>query len=1670
MENPFNNIASKYNLPVGNVATGPGVEDKNNPFNTIASRYNLPKVDSSAFDSSLIAPAVPSEKVGRYQKLTDYKAEGKKAEESAIKANKFGTLAVGAVSPSNLGTGIWDVAKAFTQPKELAKSAVLKLFDGATFGALDYTLNTALINEAQKSGISKEQAQQIADSILNPEDPGIKAVGDVVDFGAMLAPFMGLEKVFIGGMKYAAPEFVKNHAKVANLLKNVGVFNVAGQTSQSFVPEEEQNRGKQAAIDTALAGAFGGAGFIYRKIRHTPFKSPFEVGQVTNTNSLVTQDVVISKDALTAGAESRIAELAKKTILKEAERSELTFLEKNINNPDELYRFNAALPKADVPVPDAKTVATIKTGEVNPKTGEATGPEMSVATNDLAALQDYIKGSGNIDYKIAENLGKDAKGRPIQARHEFNTTTGRHTIYTTEATSASNLAHELGHYFDTKLTGSTQKFSSMIPAFEKNQGAIEDTLGSFAVGRLGGEATSEQISREISTAVQNINREIDALSSARRGKLISSPSERFADAVSEIATKTGSAEQSPVLTALLKHVEKTDTAKLFGKEVQKVLKEEGLVAAKYPDNVVTVNGKTHELSGKALDDYKKAEGTYQSRTALYAGKTDSSSQATKKAIGMEFSAQKRQITGNLTETEIRNAVKQERTNYVGKQVEVEINGKKVPATIETKPSYGNTKVKLEDGTVLSVKNTAITPDTRKVEDIIAKITEREGVKLYEPGAKKATLAQDIVDTSKKQGGMTIDTKGGIPSKGYAYAPEKGTEESFAIAEFNDSHVTNFMEKNKVSLAKEGNHLGLWEDEGKMYLDISRVGEASEKTIAEAQGASQLAIYDLEKGVTVHTGQIKDGVYTKLDEAINIHNKHQGEISGASSKGGDGVKGEIPGAQGGTGEKVDPDLDRGATGKKPQTEAIKAELISTDAEVETFINQKFLSKMTGEERISRSNADIMKQAYDSNLTQDSFDKILKERIGNLPADVVKAKKILADGALGLQNKLAGREISELSGQELKDAMSDYSRLVQTFEVFAGVRTEISNTFRSLGLGVAPGENDVLANALETIQKAIGGETNPFEITKKVVALQQKDTVAKYFELWYPALLSGPKTTARNLVGNFSNLVIQTGSRAFTKQGRTEIMPMIRTMINGHKEAFNNAMAVLKGDTNMVNKFYELPVPGSETFKGKFAFLNNVEYVGRFLNAQDMYFRSLADSAEITAQRVGKFTYGLRQDLAVDVNEAVGTAFANKVTYRGMYDKTVVQEVAKLVSGAKKSEVATLRFISNQITPFVKTVSKITDAGIDFLPIANIPRTFGGKLYKDAAQRITKEAGIFSKIMDDGIVNGMSSEEARAMAQSEIGRVQEIIISRLKDQQMGRFYMGMTVLAAGTPLAVAGRITGAGPKSKKERDTLLATGWRPNSFIMPNGIALPYMNLGPLTPIFLALGNLADAYKFNDTGDNTTNALEAFKGFMRSELDQSFISGISNIIDGVTGYKPMGQMLSELAIGTIPVPAAWSQTKDILFPERYDARAFNEVLRNKLGMTGDFFGTGITEPLQPKLNAFGEQVKADLIYGLTPPVLNAKTDDPVLNFMLKEGIGIAKPNRGANIKGRGDEERKMTPQEYTDFVKVTGESIYEALQPRVESGYFDKFDTKKEKQKAIDSIIKDIRAREKARIRY
>lgn len=114
------------------------------------------------------------------------------------------------------------------------------------------------------------------------------------------------------------------------------------------------------------------------------------------------------------------------------------------------------------------------------------------------------------------------------------------------------------------------------------------------------------------------------------------------------------------------------------------------------------------------------------------------------------------------------------------------------------------------------------------------------------------------------GGITIDVSTGCePSEGYAYAPSRDSERTFALEEFWPPDVAQFRRDNDALLQLPGAHLGAWVWQGVVYLDVSVVGPANADTIRAAQDAQQIAVYDLRSGCDITVGEFTPSGYRPL---------------------------------------------------------------------------------------------------------------------------------------------------------------------------------------------------------------------------------------------------------------------------------------------------------------------------------------------------------------------------------------------------------------------------------------------------------------------------------------------------------------------------------------------------------------------------------------------------------------------------------------------------------------------------------------------------------------------------------------------------------------------------------------------------------------------------------------
>ena len=177
-----------------------------------------------------------------------------------------------------------------------------------------------------------------------------------------------------------------------------------------------------------------------------------------------------------------------------------------------------------------------------------------VHTNHKLVLQNYIKGLDSVEYKYKNDLGKNHKGEPINAKFEWDYGTQKGTMLVTNKATAANLAHEIGHYFDVKLNKAVRNnLTDILPQYIKNKEVINDTLTKFAIERIDGDVTKSKLDSEILKISQELRNDIKTLAVRKKNSALK---EQFATAFEDILIKPEtSQQQAPTLFEFINTME-----------------------------------------------------------------------------------------------------------------------------------------------------------------------------------------------------------------------------------------------------------------------------------------------------------------------------------------------------------------------------------------------------------------------------------------------------------------------------------------------------------------------------------------------------------------------------------------------------------------------------------------------------------------------------------------------------------------------------------------------------------------------------------------------------------------------------------------------------------------------------------------------------------------------------------------------------------------------------------------------------------------------------------------------------------------------------------------------------------------------------------------------------------
>lgn len=105
------------------------------------------------------------------------------------------------------------------------------------------------------------------------------------------------------------------------------------------------------------------------------------------------------------------------------------------------------------------------------------------------------------------------------------------------------------------------------------------------------------------------------------------------------------------------------------------------------------------------------------------------------------------------------------------------------------------------------------------------------------------LVKTIYQATLQNGGASYNLYGVAPKDGFMVA-DFGAEEVILKEDFTEEVLWNFISKNLNRLKNKDVCVGTWENEGKIYLDLSQNIKNKNQAIKQGIINKQLAIFDL----------------------------------------------------------------------------------------------------------------------------------------------------------------------------------------------------------------------------------------------------------------------------------------------------------------------------------------------------------------------------------------------------------------------------------------------------------------------------------------------------------------------------------------------------------------------------------------------------------------------------------------------------------------------------------------------------------------------------------------------------------------------------------------------------------------------------------------------------------
>lgn len=131
----------------------------------------------------------------------------------------------------------------------------------------------------------------------------------------------------------------------------------------------------------------------------------------------------------------------------------------------------------------------------------------------------------------------------------------------------------------------------------------------------------------------------------------------------------------------------------------------------------------------------------------------------------------------------------------------------------------------------------------------------EATKVIPESVAEVNTPDGIANFIKENDGITVDSKGNMPTTGYSVAPSKSTEVKIPVSEFTPESIVDYKKKFAKELSKPDAHFGAWKDGENFVLDVFYVVSDLKKALDIAKKGKQDGIFNLDTFKTIFTKDV-----------------------------------------------------------------------------------------------------------------------------------------------------------------------------------------------------------------------------------------------------------------------------------------------------------------------------------------------------------------------------------------------------------------------------------------------------------------------------------------------------------------------------------------------------------------------------------------------------------------------------------------------------------------------------------------------------------------------------------------------------------------------------------------------------------------------------------------------